>query len=429
MAKHARASSNVQPLESGRSVSVQIPLPLLGALAGAESAFFDLCVQVGLQVFEGLMEQDREVLCGPKGRHRSERAAVRSGSAPSEITLGGRRIGIRRLRARGPQGEIALPSFAFAADRDPLDRRTMEAIAAGVSTRQYPRVLDPLRTEVSERSTSKSAVSRRFVALSAQQMVAWLSVPLHDLDLRIVMVDGIAFRDHAILIALGIDSAGKKHVLGIREGTTENQGVAQALLRDLLERGLRPDQARLFVIDGAKGLRSAIAKTFGALALVQRCQVHKRRNVLDHLPEHLHASVARVLEEAWTASSAKLAQARLEKLASSLQDEHAGAAASIREGLEETLTLQGLGLDPESALYRTLRSTNPIENLNGSIATYCRNVKRWRGGSMILRWVCAAVEQASHRFRAVRGCRELLTLAKVLALRDPERPSAAGEVA
>lgn len=429
MAKHAKPSSNVQPLRSGASVSVQIPLPLLGALAGAESAFFDLCVQVGLQAFDALMEQDREALCGPKGQHDPQRRAVRSGSTHSEITLGGRRIGIRRLRARGPQGELELPSFAFAAERDSLDRRTMEAIAAGVSTRQYPRVLDPLAVDVAQRSTSKSAVSRRFVALSQRQMIAWLSTPLQDLDVRIVMIDAIAFRDHAILIALGIDASGKKHVMGIREGTTENQGVAQALLRDLLERGLRADQRRLFVIDGSKALRAAIAKTFGALALVQRCQVHKRRNVLDHLPEHLHASVTRILEEAWSADSAKLAQARLEKLASSLDDEHPGAAASIREGLEETLTLQALGLDPQSALYRTLRSTNPIENLNGSVARYSRNVKRWRGGSMILRWVCAAVENASHRFRAVRGCRELAALIKMLALRDSQQNSTAEQVA
>ena len=176
---------------------------------------------------------------------------------------------------------------------------------------------------------------------------------------------------------LGIDSDGRKHVLGLREGTTENSRVAQALLRDLLERGLDPERARVFVIDGSKALRAAIRKTFDRLGVVQRCQIHKRRNILAHLPEALHASVYKVLVEAWDSPDAELAERRLRRLADSLETEHPGAAASIREGLEETLTLQRLGL--QGALYRTLRSTNTIENLNGSVADYTRNVKRWRG--------------------------------------------------
>ncbi len=413
MAKHASPSSHLQVVEPARTVAVQLPLPVLGALINAKGALFDLFVGVGQQVLGALMEHDRAELCGPRGKHDPQRRATRSGSTRSEVTLGGRRIAIRRLRARSEKGELELPSFTFAADRDPLDEHTLEAIASGVSTRRYARSLEPL-SQVESRSTSKSAVSRRFVALSQKQMTVWLTQPLDDVDVRVIVIDGIAFRDHTILIALGIDADGHKHVLGLREGTTENSRVAKALLRDLLERGLDGECARLFVIDGSKALRSAIHKIFDRLGAVQRCQIHKRRNILDHLPEALHASLDKVLSEAWGSSDAKLAERRLRNLADSLEREHPGAAASVREGLEETLTLQRLGIDVDGALYRTLRSTNTIENLNGSVATYTRNVKRWRGGSMILRWVSAAVLDASQRFRRVRGYRELEALAAAL---------------
>ena len=413
MAKHASRRSHLQIVESAKTVAVQLPFPVLGALTNAKGALFDLFVGVGQQVLEALMEQDREAFCGPKGKHDPMRKATRSGSARSEVTLGGRRIAMRRLRARGEQGELELPSFAFAADRDPLDEHTLEAIASGVSARKYARSLEPL-SEVESRSTSKSAVSRRFVALSQQQMTAWLTQSLDAVDVRVIVIDGIVFRDHTILIALGVDSDGRKHVLGLREGTSENGRVAKALLRDLLARGLDGERARVFVIDGSKALRSAIQQVFDRLGVVQRCQIHKRRNILDHLPEALHARVDKILSEAWSRSDPKLAERRLRNLADSLECEHPGAAASVREGLEETLTLQRLGVDVDRWLYRTLRSTNTIENLNGSVTTYTRNVKRWRGGSMIVRWVSAAVLDASERFRKVRGYRELEALVSVL---------------
>jgi transposase-like protein len=391
---------------------------MLDAIVNARDAFFDLCVDVGQQVFSALMEQDRELLCGPKGRHDPDRRASRAGSTSSEITLGGRRLAIQRLRVRSREGkELGLPSFAFAGNRDPLDRHTLEAIACGVSTRKYGRSLEPLGTGREERSTSKSAVSRRFIALSQKQMTAWLSTPLDALDLRILVIDGIVLHDHTVLIVLGIAADGGKHVLGLREGTTENRQVAKQLLRDLLERGLDPERARLFVLDGSKALRAAIREVFGSLAVFQRCQVHKRRNLLEHLPERMHANVDRILREAWESTNADLARRRLEQLASSLEAEHPGGAASLREGLDETLTLQRLGI--EGALYRTLRSTNPIENLNGSIATYTRNVKRWQGGQMIIRWASAAVLDAARRFRRIRGYRDLERLVAALDAIEP----------
>jgi putative transposase len=292
--------------------------------------------------------------------------------------LGGQRVGVRRPRVRSVESaELGLPTFEWAAATDPLERATMHAIAAGVTTRRYRGTVEQLPHGEESSSVSKSAVSRRFVALSTEQLHEWLSRPVGALDLPAVMVDGICLGERVILVALGIDAKGKKHILGLREGSTEKAQVVKSLLSDLVERGLDADQPRLWVIDGGKALRSAIVKMFGATALIHRCQEHKRRNVLEHLPKHLHANVSRVLHDAWKTNDAKLAKRQLERLASSLQSDHPGAAASVREGLEETLTLQGLGI--AGALYRTLRTTNPIENLNGLIADYTHNVKRWRG--------------------------------------------------
>jgi transposase-like protein len=409
-------ASRQEPV-AARTATIDLPLSLLAVLEDTQSAFFGLCVDAGQQVLGALMEADRTALCGPAGQHDPERTHGRAGFSRSAVVLGGRTVAIERPRVRSrASAEAQLPSFVAAARRDPIDRHTLEALAAGVSMRRYERSLDPVPSAVRERATSKSAVSRRFVALTEAKLAAWFSAPLGALDLRIVMIDGIAFRKHCVLVALGIDSDGVKHPLGLREGTTENTGVAKALLADLIERGLPSDRALLFVIDGAKALRKAIAVTFAAAALVQRCQVHKQRNVLEHLPERLRPSVAKALAQAWGSADAKLARRQLTRLAASLETEHPGAAASIREGLDETLTLQELGIT--DALYKTLRSTNPIENLNGSIAAYTHHVKRWRGGRMILRWVGAAMAEAATHFRRIRGHEDLPKL--IAALRRHE---------
>ena len=411
MAKH-RTLKDDRQAQGREAVTVQLPLPVLGVYLDARGAFHELCIETGRQALQAMMEADREVLCGPKGKHDPDRQASRAGSAPSWVTLGGRQIDVKRLRVRSGAGEERLPSFAWAADRDPLDAHTLEAVAAGVSTRKYERTLDPVPAGVRGRGAKRSSVSRRFVALSAQQMHAFLSRPLGDIELRVVMIDGKAFREHCLLIALGIAADGEKHIVGLREGVTENAQVVRALLQDLVERGLPTDRPLLFVIDGAKALRKAIQQTFGSAGLVQRCQFHKRMNVLGHLPESLRPSVDRALRDAWEAKTAELARRQLGRLARSLQREHPGAAASIREGLEETLTLQRLGIS--GALYRTLRTTNPIENLNGSVATYTRNVKRWRGGAMMMRWVSAALLEAKSGFRRVCGYRDPPQLIRAL---------------
>jgi len=387
-----------------------------GVLRDVQHAFYGLCVNAGKQVLAAMMEADRVALCGAKGVPDPSRRATRGGHTRGAVVLGGQRIAIKRPRVRSlERGELQLASYEWAAEREPLDAATMHAIAAGVSTRRYAGTLDKLPPPEAALSVSRSAVSRRFVALSREQLTQWLSRSFQDVELPAVMIDGLHFRGRVILVALGIDDKGTKHVLGLREGSTESTRVVRSLLSDLIERGLDADRARLWVIDGGKALRRAIVECFGALALVQRCQEHKRRNVIEHLPEALHASVGRALRDAWGSADAALANKQLQRLATSLQAQHPGAAASLREGLQETLTVQGLGVT--AALYRTLRSTNPIENLNGSIGHYTRNVKRWKDGAMTLRWVASALSDAGTRFRKLRGHRDMNTLIAALAVR------------
>jgi len=261
------------------------------------------------------------------------------------------------------------------------------------------------------------------VARTAQKVEAFLSRPL-EMDLPVVMIDGTALGEHVLVVALGIDREGRKHVLGVVEGSTESHGVCQALLRDLIERGLVVERARLFVIDGGKGIRKAIRETFAQWALIQRCQIHKMRNILDHLPGSKRAVIGAALRNAWSADSEPDARQQLEAIERRIESQHPGAVAALREGLDETLTLLTLGA--KGALYRTLCSTNPIENLQGALKRVAKRVKRWRGGSMALRWAATALMDAEKRFRRIRGYRELAAFNASLlsSVTDPIRRSA-----
>jgi transposase-like protein len=346
------------------------------------------------------------------------------GSEEAPVVLGGRKVRVKKLRVRSADGgEVTLPTWQDVTREDPLEERAVEQMLVGVSTRKYARSLEPLPPGVDQLAVSRSSVSRRFVARTAQKVEAFLSRPL-EMDLPVVMIDGTALGEHVLVVALGIDSEGRKHALGVVEGSTESHGVCQALLRDLIERGLVVERARLFVIDGGKGIRKAIRETFAQWALIQRCQVHKLRNILDHLPGSKRAVIGAALRKAWSADSEPEGRQQLEAIERRLESQHPGAVAALREGLDETLTLLTLGA--KSALYRTLCSTNPIENLQGALKRVARRVKRWRGGSMALRWAATALMDAEKRFRRIRGYRELAALNASLlsSVADPIRRSA-----
>ena len=284
----------------------------------------------------------------------------------------------------------------------------------GVSTRRYAGSLEDVPDGTTTSGTSRSAVSRRFVAATQKQMGMWLGRDLTEVDLTVLMIDGVHVDEHVLLVALALDSDGKKHVLGIREGATENSSACTALLANLRERGLRTDRTTLVVLDGAKALAKAAREVFGVRALIQRCQAHKARNILDHLPEDMRPSVREAIRQAYGAGDAARAKRLLGNLARRLRDDHPSAAESVEEGLDETLTVLRLGL-PRN-LQRVLSTTNAIENLIGSVRSLGRRVKRWRDGRMILRWTVAAVADAATRFRRVADARPGM-LKLVVALR------------
>jgi transposase-like protein len=363
-----------------------------------------LAVGAGLQVMAALMEADVTALAGPKGKHDVTRTAVRHGRECGSVTLGGRRVPITRPRVRAAQGagELPIASYELFSSTEILGRMAMEKMLAGLSTRRYPAGLEPVgqRVESSARSTSKSAVSRRFVAATETALADLLAADLSGLDLVALMIDGVHFGEHLCVVALGIGIDGVKHPLGLAEGSTENTSVVTELLTGLRDRGLDTSRPIFVGIDGGKALRAALIRVFDH-PVIGRCQLHKIRNVADKLPDHLAATVTKRMRVAYHADSAILAEAQLEALAKELGRTHPGAAGSLREGLSETLTVLRLGVPP--TLARTLRSTNSIESMISIARTHSMNVKNWQNGNMALRWCAAGMLEAGKQFRRVNG--------------------------
>jgi putative transposase len=385
----------------------------LGELAGAaKEGLLALSVGVGLGVLAELMAEEVEEVVGPKGKHDPDRSAVRHGHEGGEVTLGGRRVGVERPRVRATDGsgEVPLNTYRHFADRDPLTALVLEQMLAGVSTRRFSRTREPVGRAVTgaERSTSKSAVSREFVGRTSEHLASLMSRRLDDVRLTALMLDGIELKDRCCVVALGITTDGVKVPLGLWDGSTENKTVARHLLADLVDRGLDVEQGVLVVLDGGKALRAAVNEVLGPVP-VQRCIRHKERNVLDHLPERDRPHVKRRLRAAWKLTDHAAALDRLGVLAGELERSHPGAAASLREGLQETVTLQRLGIDGQ--LWRTLSSTNPIESMIGICRHASRNVKHWSSGDMCLRWTAAGMLEAERQFRKIIGYKHLARLA------------------
>ena len=385
-------------------------------IAGAvEEGLLALAVATGMQVMTAMMDADVTAICGPKGSHNPERAAVRHGSEDGSVTLGGRRVPVRRPRVRSADGaaEIPVPTYELLSSTEVLGRLAMERMLSKLSTRRYRAGLEPVgeTIEASATSTSKSVVSRRFVAATEAALDELMSAALSTLDLVALMVDGVHFAGHCCVVALGIDIDGTKHPLGLVEGSTENATLVTELVVDLRERGLDVTRPILAVIDGSKALRRAIIDVFDH-PVIARCQLHKIRNVTDKLPDAIASTVGKKMRAAYRNTNALAAEAELEDLARQLTKTHPGAAGSLREGLAETLTVMRLGVPP--TLARTLRSTNPIESMIEISRDHATNVKRWRDGQMVLRWCAAGMVEASKQFRRVNGFMHLPALRKAL---------------
>ncbi len=411
--KKVPATRVVTDLEAPES-----PLPAqiqeaLGELVGAaREGLLALSVGVGLGVVHELMELEVDEVVGPKGKHDPSRVAKRHGHEDGSMTLGGRRVAVRRPRMRtaDDERELSVESYGYFADRDPLTRAVMDRMLAGVSTRRFAGVGEPVGGEVEQASasTSKSTVSELFIERTRTALGELMSRRLDDVRLAVMMLDGLEIADRTHVVALGITTDGVKIPLGLWEGSTENATLARTLLADLVDRGLDPEQAILFVIDGAKALRRAIKDVFGEHALVQRCHRHKERNVCDLLPERDRPTIRARIRAAWALADPELAKQRLELLATQLDQTWPDAAGSLREGIDDTLTLTRLGIGGQLA--KTLCSTNPCESMIEIVRYTQRNVKRWQDGDMRKRWTAAGMLEAEQQFRRIIGYRDLAKL-------------------
>ena len=397
----------------------QLVLPLAAMVRGD---LRELVTKIGLQAIAALLEQERTAVCGPAYEHNPTRTATRGGHVPSQLTYGGRKVKMKRPRAVDREGhEVPLGMWSELSSNDPLTERVLEQMTLGVATRKYARSLEVMPENVETSATSKSNVSRQFVEASTAKLKAWSERMLNEIDLASIFIDGIHFGEHVVIAALGVDRAGNKHILGLHEGATENGAACGALLDDLVTRGVPTDRNILFVIDGSGALRKALRERFGKRAIVQHCQVHKMRNVESHLPQSKRKAVKAAMRQAYRSTKSSTARRLLENLARTLQSKHPSAAASIREGLDETLTVLDLGLP--HTLTRSFSTTNPIENMNDRIRQIARRVKRWRGGEMILRWVGAGVYEAERGFRRLKGAADMPKLIAALGALDDARQS------
>jgi len=401
--------------EAGLAVPDAVTIAMGEIVEDMREGLLALAVGAGLQVLGSLMEADVAAVCGPRGRHDPERTAVRHGTERRSVTLGGRRTSVQRPRMRdaGGGGEVPVPSYELFSSSEILGRMAMEKMIGGLSSRRYRVGLEPVgeKVERAASATSKSAVSRRFVAMTETALAELLAAPLGQLDLVALMIDGVHFGQHLCVVALGISIDGTKHPLGLVEGSTENTTVVTDLLTDLRERGLDTTRPILVGIDGGKALHAGIMAVFDH-PVIQRCQAHKCRNVADKLPDDLAKTVTKKMRAAYQAPSAVIAEAQLEALARELEHTHPGAAGSLREGLAETLTVLRLGVPP--TLARTLRSTNCIESMISICRNHSTNVKNWQSGDMALRWCAAGLVEAGKQFRRVNGHMHLPTLRTAL---------------
>ena len=383
------------------------------------ASFERFCLTAGIATLAGMMERDAAGLCGVRYGRDDGRDGYRWGRTKGKLGFHAGKIELERPRVRARAGgEISLPSWEAAMAEDWLGQWAMNLMLINVSTRKFGRAVRLPGGDVPAENgagLSKSAASRRFVGLSAERMKEWMASDLSKLNLLVIQIDGIHIEEDLVLLAaVGVDGVGDKHPLAVIEGATENATVAQALLDNLIERGLDPNVCRLFIIDGAKALTKAIRKTFGRHTPIQRCQIHKARNIIERLPKPLHASVRKALRQAWELDDADKAERLIRNLARRLEQQAPGVAASILEGLDDILTVIRLGLPAE--LRRSLACTNIIENMMGTVRRVCRNVKRWQDASMALRWTSAAMLEASKGFRRLKAYKQLSALQTALAV-------------
>lgn len=386
----------------------QFLLPLVELIERAEMAVDELIDVAGRATIEAVLELSARELAGPKQPGKSRGALRWYGRQRGVVHLAERKLRVSRprLRRKGQRrdAEVPIPAYEAMQSSGPLARRMLEILLAGISTRQYEHVLPEMAETC---GVSRMAVSRQFVEASVEELQALLERRFDDVDLLVIYLDGLVFGQQHVLAAVGVDSQGHKHVLGLRQGASENAEVAKALLEDLVGRGVKPGRRRLFVIDGSKALKKAIDQVYGGDNPVQRCRNHKLRNVLGHLPKEQHDQARATLKAAFKLD-AEEGLAKIEQYASWLQRDWPSAAASLREGLEELFTINRLGLP--ASLRRCWSTTNLIDASHSGVRRKTRRVTHWRDGEMVLRWAAAALVATEKKYRRIMGYQQLWML-------------------
>jgi len=399
----ARKSTKKFEVMGSKEVAVRLPLPLVEVWEELQPEVEHLTGLAGLKIIRAVIEDEVTRRVGPHHHPDIASSCLRWGQQSGYVVFAGQKVAVQRPRVRTRQGEeVQLDSYARLQHDGRRQRAVREGIVAGLTSRNYHRAVQSV---LEGYGIEKSSVSRQFVAASAAQLQKLCEKKLDDLDLVAILIDGIHLGQQVLVVALGIESSGKKQVLGLWQGATENTTVVQELLEDLVARGLNPERRYLFVIDGAKALRAAIERVFGGRAEVQRCQIHKRRNVKEHLPKSAQGDTDRRIRNAYAMTGYAEAKAELGKIFRQLERINPSAAHCLEEGLEETLTVHRLGVG--TLLRQTLASSNPIESCFSTVERVARNVKRWRAGDHALRWAATGLLEAEKKFRRVKGYREL----------------------
>jgi hypothetical protein len=387
----------------------------LGELAGSiKDGLLAFCCSAGLAMAVQIMEEELAERIGPRGRHDPERVATRNGTAPGSAVLGGRSVPIRRPRASGPGGEVQLDSYVAFSSTDLMTELAVERMLAGVATRRHGLVPDPIGSELEAVASgdSASAVSRRFVSATKARLAELLRRDLSDLEVAVLMIDGIVFAKCCCVVALVVTTDGTKVPVGLWNGDTENATVVKDLLADLVARNLAYEKGILCVLDGSKALAAGVRRVFGDHAVIQRCTLHKRRNLGDYLPKDLAKVTDRKLARAFNDEDWRRGLKVARGIASQLEQEHPSAAASLREGLEEMFTVRRLGVPDRLA--RTMSCTNIVESMISVVRDLSRRVKNWRDATMVRRWVGTGMLEAERSFRRVRGCKDMAVLVKAV---------------
>ncbi|MBI5408163.1 MAG: IS256 family transposase [Nitrospirae bacterium] len=415
-----KANGKIREIRDDQII-LELPLPVADVLAGIPDAVEELSQDVGLMLISAVIDSECERIAGRKNARNPLRTANWWGSQLSPVYYDRQKVLIDRPRLRGRDNkEIQLNTYRAFQNPDKMKQSVMKQMVLGISSRNYEEAIESF---VSGYGIKKSSISRHFVKATAEQMREFMERDLSGLELCAIFIDGIEFKKQMLVVALGLDKTGRKHILGLWQGATENSAVCTNLLDDIERRGLDMGRDYLFVLDGSKALRSAVAKKFGKDVVVQRCQQHKRRNVRDHLPpEHQEAIDARI-RAAYNMTDYDKAKESLELTVRYLERLNPSAAASLREGLEETLTVHKLGVTGLSR--KTLATTNPIESCFSVTRTITDRAKKWSGGDMVQRWAVAALLRAEKKFKRVKGYREIPKLIAALVQKNLDRKEVA----